>query len=114
MFCRGKNGVKYLKIDKGNKKLEDSILSIWNHVFSGIKYYIKKISHKCKLSECKGFPDCKIFSDFKVNYDDDFEKIKFVSNDNLPTGKLIYFPTKAVFIRCVLKQGPFLSSSLFR
>ena len=87
-FVGEKDGVKYLKIDKGNKKLEDSILTIWNQVFSGIKYSIKKISYKCKLSKCKGFPDCETLSDFKVNYDDDFDKIKFVSNDNLPIGKL--------------------------
>ena len=62
--------------------------------------------HKCKsLSECKGFPDCEKFGKSKVNYDDDFDKIRFVSNDNLPGGKLIYFPTITVTIRCVLKQG---------
>ena len=104
-FVGEKDGVKYLKIDKGNKKLEDSILSIWNKVFSGIEYNIEKINHKCKLSECKGFPDCEIFSDFKVNFEDDSDKIKFLSNDNLPIGKLIYFPTITIVIRCVLKQG---------
>ena len=92
MFCEQKNGVKYLKIDKGNKKLEDSILSIWNQVFSGIKYHIKKINHECKkFNECKGFLECEEFSKFKVNYDDDFDKIKFISNDNLPIGKKIFF-----------------------
>ena len=97
--------MEYLKIDKRNKKLKDSILSIWNQVFSGIKYDIKKISHKCKLSKCKGFPDCETFSDFKVNYYDDFDKIKFISNDNLPIRKLIYCPTITVVIRCVIKKG---------
>ena len=104
-FVGEKNGTKYLKIDKGNKKVEDSILSIWNKVFSGMKYNIKKINHKCLLTECKGFPDCETFSDFKVNYGEDFDKIRFVSNDNLPIAKLIYFPTITVVIRCVFKQG---------
>ena len=105
-FVGEKNGVKYLKIDKGNKNIEDSILSIWNKVFSGIKHYIKKISHECKLfPECKGFPECEEFGKIKVDYDEDFDEIKFVSNDNLPLGKLIYFPTITVTIRCVLKQG---------
>ena len=114
MFCRGKDGIKYLKIEKRNKKLEDSILSIWNKVFSEIKYNIKKINHKCKsLNECKGFSDCETFSGFKVNYDDDFDKIKFVSNDNLPTGKLIYFPTITVTIRCVLKQGDLFCAQVY-
>ena len=64
-FVGEKNGVKYLKTDKG-----DSILLIWNKVFSGIKYNIKKIIHKCKsLNECKGFPDCKEFGKIKVDYD---------------------------------------------
>ena len=69
-FVGEKNGAKYLKIDKGNKKVEDSILSIWNKVFSAIKYNIKKINHKCLLTECKGFPDCETFSDFKVNFEE--------------------------------------------
>ena len=47
-FAGEKDGVKYLKIDKVNKKVEDSILSIWNKVFSGIKYNIKRINHECK------------------------------------------------------------------
>ena len=46
-FVGEENGVNYLKIDKGNKKVEDSILSIWNTIFSRIKYNIKKINHKC-------------------------------------------------------------------
>ena len=82
------------------------MITIWNRVFSGIKDNIKKINHKCKsLNEFKGFPDCEEFSEFKVNYDVDFDKITFVSNDNLPIGKLIYFQTITVTIRCVLKQG---------
>ena len=105
MFCRKKNGVKYLKIDRGNKKVEDSILSLWNNVFSAIKYNIKKINHKCLSTECKGFPDCEEFDKIKVNFGDDFDKVRFVSNDNLPIGKLIYFPTITVIIRCIFKQG---------
>ena len=52
------NGVKYLKIDKGNKKLEDSMLKLWEKVFNGIRYYIKRINHECKtFSDCKGPPN---------------------------------------------------------
>ena len=59
-FLGAKNGVKYLKIDKGNKKLEEPVLSLWNEVFTGIRYYIKKINHECKsLTECKGSPHCE-------------------------------------------------------
>ena len=104
-FVGQKDGIKYLKIDKGNKKVEDSILSILNNVFSAIKYNIKKINHKCLLTDCKGFPDCETFSDFKVKFEDDFANIKFVSNDNLAIEKLIYFLSITVVNRCVLKQG---------
>ena len=91
MFCRRKNGVKYLKIDNENKKLEDSILSIWNKVFNDTKYNIKKINECKSLDEYKGFPDCEEFGKVKVDYDEDFDKIIFVSNDNLPLGKLFIF-----------------------
>ena len=69
MFCRTKNGVKYLKIDKGE------ILNKWNQVFSGIKYHIGKISNE------------------GVNFNAGYDKIKFLTDHSLPLGKLIYFPT---------------------
>ena len=87
MFYRGKNGVKYLKIDKVTGNHGDSILNKWNQVSGYIKYHIKKISNE------------------EVNYHDDFDKIGFVTDDNLPLEKLIYFPTITVVIRCVFKQG---------
>ena len=81
MLCRRKNGVRYLKIDMSD------VLNKWNQVFSGIKYHIGKISGK------------------EVNFDSDYDKIKFLTDDSLPLGKLIYFPTLTVVIRCVFKQG---------
>ena len=81
-----------MKIDKGNKKLEDSVLSLWNEVFTGIRYYIEKVNHICKtFSECKGSPHCEEFGEIKVDYNDDFDKIGFISNNSLPIGKLIIF-----------------------
>ena len=80
-FVGGKNGVKYLKIDKGE------ILNKWDQVFNAIKYHISKTDNS------------------EVNFDSDFDKIKFVTDDSLPLGKLIYFPNLTVVIRCVLKQG---------
>ena len=96
-FVGEKNGVKYLSIDRWRiNNMESS--------FSGIKYHIKKISHECKeLTECKGFPECEEFPKCKVDYDDDFNKVKFISNDSVPLGKLIYFPTITVVIRCVIE-----------
>ena len=87
VFCiveEGENGVKYLKIEKNNC---DRVINKWNLVFDSIKYHIKKISNE------------------EVNFNDDFNKTKFISDDSLRLDKLIYFPTLAVVIRCVFKQG---------
>ena len=107
MLCR--------RIDKGNKKLEEAILTIWNEVFTGIKHYMKKINHECEtFSECKGLPECEEFGKIKFNYSEHFDRIEFISNDNLPIGNLIYFSTITVTIRNAFKKEDFLSSSLFR
>ena len=52
-FLAEENDVKYLKIDKGD------VLTIWNQVFSGIKYHIENITNE------------------KVNYDNNYDKISF-------------------------------------
>ena len=44
-------------------------------------------------------------SNEEVNFNDGFNKIKFISDDSLRLNKLIYFSTLTVIIRCVLKQG---------
>ena len=71
-----KNGIKFLKIVK-----EDAVLKKYDQVFSGIKHHIKKIGNA------------------DVNYNSDYEKIKFLSDDLLPLDKLIYFPIMTVIIR---------------
>ena len=63
------------------------MLNKWNHVLDSIKYQIKKISSE----EC--------------NFNDGFNKIKFISDDSLRLDKLIYFPTLTVVIRCVFIKG---------
>ena len=63
------------------------MLKKYNQVLSGIKYYIGKID------------------DGEVNFNSDYEKFKFLSDDFLPLNKLIYFPTLTVVIRCVCKQN---------
>ena len=72
-----KNGNKFLTIDKG-----DSV----DQVFSGIQDHISKSDDK------------------EVNFNIDYDKIKFLSDDSLPLNKLIYFPTLTIVIRCVYKQ----------
>ena len=63
------------------------MLKEYDQVLSGIKYHIVKIS------------------DEDVNFNSDYDKIKFLSKDSLPLNKLIYFPTLTVVIRCVFKQN---------
>ena len=94
-FVGEKNGVKYLKIDKFAGNHSDSMLNKWNQVFSGIKYHIKKTTGE------------------EVVYGNDFDKIRFITDDNLPLGKLIYFPTITVAIRCALKQGDILYPQVY-
>ena len=86
VFCivGEQNAVKYLKIEKN---YSGPVLNKWNQVFDSIKYHIKKISNE------------------EVNFNDGFNKIKFISDDSLRLDKLIYFPTLAVIIRCVFKKG---------
>ena len=71
-----------MTIDKG-----DSALKKYDQVFSEIKYHIGKID------------------DTEVNYNTDYDKIKFLTEDSLPLNKLIYFPTLTVVIRCVFEQN---------
>ena len=80
-FVGEKNSVKYLKIDKGE------ILNRWNQVFSGFKYHIGKISNE------------------DVNFNADYDIIHCLTDDSLPVGKLIDFPTLTAVIRCVFKQN---------
>ena len=76
-----KNSNKYLIIDK-----HDDVLKKYDQVFTGIKYHINKIDGS------------------EVVYDKDYMKINFLSDDDIPLNKMIYFPTVTVIIRCVFKQ----------
>ena len=86
VFCSfgEENSIKYLKIEKNHLELS---LNKWDQVFDSIKYHIKKINNE------------------EVNFNDDFNKINFISDDSLRLDKLIYFTTLTVVIRCVFKQG---------
>ena len=85
VFCivGEENNVKYLKIETNHC---DPVLNKWNQVFDSNNYHIKKISNE------------------EVNFNDDFNKIKFISDDSLKLNKLIYFTTLTVVIRCVFKK----------
>ena len=88
---RKKNGNKYLAIDKG-----DSVLKKYDQVFAGIKHHIKKID------------------DSEVNYNTDYMKIKFLSDDSIPLNKLIYFPTVTVITKCVFYPQAYLDDCLYQ
>ena len=94
VFCSvgEENGIKYLKIEKNHS---EPVLNKWNQVFDSIKYHIKKISNE------------------EVNFNDGFNKIKLISDDSSRLGKLIDFPTLAVVIRCVFKQGHFFYPQIY-
>ena len=94
VFCivEEENGVKYLKIEKNHS---DPAINKWNQVFDSIKYHIKKISYE------------------EVNFNDGFNKIKFISDDSLKLNKLIYFPKSTVAIRCVFKKGDLFYTQVY-
>ena len=74
LFCSvgEESGIKYFKIEENHSELA---LNKWNQDFDSDKYHIKKISNE------------------KINFNDGFNKIKFISDDSLRLDKLIYFPT---------------------
>ena len=63
------------------------MLKKYDQVFPGIKYHINKIDGS------------------EVNYDKDYLKIKFLSDDDIPLNKATYLPTATVVTRCVFKQN---------
>ena len=76
-----KNGKKYLKI--ADTVRNSDVLEKYGQVFNGIKYHIKNINGSDNV------------------YDKDYMKIKFNSEDGIPLGKTMYFPTITVTNRCV-------------
>ena len=87
------DGDKYLIIssEKGD------IMQKHQEVFDGIKEIIKKINDY-------GQP---------IKYDDNYMKIKFNTDDNIPLNKIIYFPTITIIIRSVTKNDDKYYSQLF-
>ena len=84
------DGDKYLIISSEN----GDIMQKYQGVFDGIKEIIKN-----------GQP---------IKYDDNYMKIKFNTDDNIPLNKIIYFPTITIIIRSVTKKDNKLSSAFPR
>ena len=75
---------KYLIISSEN----GDIMQKYQEIFDGIKEIIKEINDY-------GQP---------LKYDDNYMKIKFNTDDNIPLYKIIYFPTIIIIIRSVTKK----------
>ena len=80
-FVDEKNGVKYLNI--ADTARNNEILKKYNQVFDKIKYHVKKIN------------------DNGGEYDKDYLKIKFNTDDDIPLNRQLNFLTITVIIRCV-------------
>ena len=78
------DGNKYLIISSENGE----IMQKYQDVFDGIKEIIKKINDY-------GQP---------IKYNDNYMKIKFNTDDNIPLNKIIYFRRITIIIRSVTKK----------
>ena len=89
-YIEEKNGNKYLIFDATdeNKQLQKSYKDVWNR----IKNKIKEIS----VDKC--------------DYEKDFMKIKFNSDDDLPLNKPLKFHTMTIILRSVFEED----SELYR
>ena len=84
---------KYLVFDSRDKNKE--LLKKYNDVWNGIKKKIKEVSD----SEC--------------DYEKDYMKIKFDSEDNLPLNKPLKFHLMTITIRSVFEEDGKLYTQLF-
>ena len=84
-YIEEKNGNKYLIFDSVDENKE--LLKKYNDVWNRIKNKIKEVSS----DEC--------------DYEKDYMKIRFYSDDNLPLNKPLKFHLITIIIRCVFSEG---------
>ena len=84
-FIEEKNGDKYLNIALTDRNSE--VLKKYAEVWNGIKDFIEKINNN-KLGE----------------YDKDYMKIKFNSDDDIPLNKQVNFPTITIIIGTIFEK----------
>ena len=89
------NEDKYLVFDDTYKKENKKLLEKYDDVFNGIIDKIKKIN------------------DDWLEYSEDYMKIKFSSDDNLPLNKPLKFHNMTVTIRCVFSEDNKLYPQVF-
>ena len=83
-YIEEKNGNKYLIFDSADENKE--VMKKYNDVWNGIKNKIKEVSS----DEC--------------DYEKDYMKVKFNSDDNLPLNKPFKFHIMTIIIRCVFSE----------
>ena len=93
VYTEKKNGNKYLVFDSTDDNKE--LVKKGNDVFNGIREKIKEISS----GEC--------------DYEKDYMKIKFNSDDNSPLKKPLKFRLMTITIRSVFKEGGKFYPQLF-
>ena len=92
-YIEEKNENKYLIFDSTDENKE--LLKKYNDVWNGIKNKIEEMSN----GEC--------------NYEKDYMKIKFNSDDNLPLNKPLKFPNMTIIIRSVFEEDGKLYPQVF-
>ena len=92
-YIEEKNGNKYLIFDSVDENKE--VLKKYTDLWDGIKNKIKEIS----VSEC--------------DYEKDYMKIKFNSDDNLPLNKPLKFHNMTITIRSVFEEDGKLYPQIF-
>ena len=92
-YIEEKDSNKYLVFDSTDENKE--LLKNYNDVFNGIRDKIKEINN----NEC--------------DYEKDYMKIKFNSDDDLPLNKSLKFSLMTITIRCVFKEDNKLYPQVF-
>ena len=87
------DGDKYLITSSEN----GDIMQKYQEVFDGIKELIEKINYYGQ----------------SIKYDDNYMKIKFNTDDNIPLNKIIYFPTITIIVRSVTEKDDKFYPQLF-
>ena len=89
-YIKEKNGSKYLVFDSANENNE--VLKKYNELWDGIKNEIETINAG------------KTSKRSSVEYDQDFMKVKFNSDDNLPLNKISNLYNMTIVVRSVFEE----------
>ena len=93
-ILKKKNGNKYLIFDSVDENIE--VLKKYSDVWDGIKYEIKKIN-----------------GGKENNYRNNYRKIRFNSDDDLPLNKRLKFHAMTIIIRSLFEEDGKLIHNFF-